>query len=214
MVRHLLTRATLLGVTAWLASAGVIGTVAWRAVSVLNAGGESTGLLSTAEVRSALDDAQARAASSTPPPAATAFPTIPPTVAPGTEVARTWALPGGTVAATCTGTSIGLDYATPQDGWTVEVHSPGPAELEVELHRGEQELVVRAQCVDGEPVPQIDDADNSGSGPAPAPAPAQAPRQSTTPATSPTSTPHESDSPDHDTDDEHSSPQPSPSTHD
>ncbi len=221
MVRSVLTRAALLGATAWLAAAGATGTIAWRAVSVLDAGGESTGLLSTSQVRTALGDAQAMAAA-TPRPVASssATPTAP--SVPGNEIARTWAVAGGTVAAACTGTSIGLLYATPQDGWTVEVHSPGPAGLEVELHRGPQEIIVRAQCVDGEPVQQIDESGDLEDGTAPAPAPAPAPRQ---PASTPTTehpstgtpstgtpTPRPSASEHDDPDDDHASPSPSPSS--
>ena len=212
-MRLLLTRAVLVGATAWLTAAGVTGTVAWRAVSVLNAGAESTGLLSGGEVRSALTDAQNRAAAATPRPLSSAFPTITPGPTSATEIARTWALTGGTVGASCTGAAIALLYATPQDGWTVEVHSAGPDGLEVELHQGEQEVVLRAQCVDGEPLPQVDESDDSRAEVSPAPAPGTPTRTPTTTAPSaiPTPSPRESEDEHAEEEDDHSSPRPSPS---
>lgn len=214
-MRSLLTRAAVVGVTAWFAATGVTGTVAWRAVAVLNAGGESTGVLSGAEVRTALSNAQARAANATPRPVQYPLPTITATPTEGTEVARTWVVPGGTVAAVCTGGVIGLDYTTAEDGWTVEVYSSGPTGIEVELHQGEQEVVVRAQCVDGEPVPQIDDTHDTRADTQPAPPPAQAPAPVPAPrrtTTSATPSPSPSDSESHHDGDEHASPSPSPTS--
>ncbi len=223
-MRHLLTRAVVLGAAAWFAAAGATGTVAWRAVSVLNAGGENTGLLSAAEVHSALGDAKARAAAS-PRAGTTPSPVAVPSASSGPEVARTWAVTGGTVAASCTGDVIALLYATPQDGWTVEVHSSGPRSLEVELHRAEAESRVRASCVAGEPVPDLSDVDDdsdhaTAESPAPGPAPAPSATRTSTPTATPTKvttpsattspTPSPSESEDHD-EDEHSSPSPSPS---
>ncbi len=67
------------------------------------------------------------------------------------EVARTWDVAGGQVAAVCTGATIGLLYATPAGGWGVEVDHAGPAEVEVEFRSGDRESRVRAECVAGTP---------------------------------------------------------------
>ena len=64
---------------------------------------------------------------------------------------RTWTVTGGRVGATCTGQRIALLFATPNEGWTVEVTDPGPERVEVEFRRGESETGVRAVCTDGVP---------------------------------------------------------------
>lgn len=87
------------------------------------------------------------------PPPATQAPTA-------TKVARTWDVPGGQVGAACTGSRIDLLYATPQDGWTVEVKHAGPEEVEVELRRAESETTVRAACRDGVPEMRTDAAED------------------------------------------------------
>lgn len=102
----------------------------------------------------------------TPHPTATAHPT--PTVtssARPTQVARTWVVNGGTVAATCTGAAISLLYATPQDGWTVDLGSTGPDHLSVELKGSDRETRVTAVCVAGVPQQTVTDhaPDASGS---------------------------------------------------
>jgi hypothetical protein len=163
-------------VAAWVGAVVLAGGVAWGAVSTFEGGGGS-GPLGAADVRSALATAQAaaqrRASASpslmptgpdaTPSPSATGTPGPTPTSgspqsatppAPR-EVARTWAVTGGTVVATCTGSTITLAYATPQDGWTVEVGSSGPEYVEVELHTDAAETRLRAACVDGVPVPDV-----------------------------------------------------------
>lgn len=178
-------------VLSWLLATGLTGTIAWRAVAVIDDGAPRTGVLSQPEVAAALASARATArptttptASATPRPSTTApgegpsptdaatggptgrpsstqapttssDPGVPapppaPEPAPATE-ARTWAVAGGTVAASCSGAAITLLYATPQDGWTVEVGSAGPEQVEVELSRDGQETKVRATCVDGVP---------------------------------------------------------------
>ncbi len=64
---------------------------------------------------------------------------------------RIWAVPGGQVSAECAGSQIGLLYATPADGWSVGVGSPGPAKVEVEFSRNDGESRVIATCVAGVP---------------------------------------------------------------
>lgn len=164
----------------WVLAVVVTGAVAERAVAVLDASSTRPGVLSQAEVADALATARAGASPSgtptptpTPSPSAPAGPTGGPSTAPATtsppvapstrpaarpttapptpEVARTWTVVGGTVAASCRGTVIGLLYATPQDGWTVDVRSAGPDRIKVELTMAEQETTVAAACVGGVP---------------------------------------------------------------
>ncbi|HEX5332934.1 MAG TPA: hypothetical protein VFW79_09850 [Cellulomonas sp.] len=76
------------------------------------------------------------------------------------EVARTWDVKGGQVGASCRGTVLTLLYATPADGWTMEVKRAASDELEVAFHQGEAETTVHATCVAGVPETQADtDAD-------------------------------------------------------
>lgn len=87
-----------------------------------------------------------------PTPDATAAPPITP---PTADVVRVWDVAGGVVSASCTGQAITLLYATPADGWTVEVGSTGPEHVEVELRSGETETKVRAVCVAGVPEHEV-----------------------------------------------------------
>lgn len=158
-----------LTVLAWAIAAVVAGTLAWWAVTLVGAaaGRSRDGVLSAPEVAEALAAEQA-AASATPsgsistpdatpgttpgPTASTPGPgTASPTDPAAAEVSRTWDVIGGQVAATCAGPTISLLYATPTDGWRVEVKDSGGEHVEVEFRRGEAETKVRATCVDGVP---------------------------------------------------------------
>lgn len=167
-------------VAAWVGAAVLAGGVAWGAVSTFDAGPRS-GPLGASEVRTALATAQAAAqqrSTASPSPASAlpsgpatpgteATPTVDPEpsvqttrppsapVQPPAEVSRTWAVTGGTVAATCTGRTITLAYATPDDGWTLEVASSGPERVEVELDKEGAETKIGATCIDGVPVPDV-----------------------------------------------------------
>jgi len=93
-----------------------------------------------------------RSSGPAPSPRPTAWSPAPaspsPTVA---EVAGTWDVPGGQVAASCRGTQIALLYATPHDGWTVDVMGAGPDEITVLFRDEESQTIVRAVCRDGVP---------------------------------------------------------------
>ncbi|WP_372593442.1 hypothetical protein [Actinotalea sp.] len=167
---------------AWLGAATIAGTVAWNAVAVLSHDSARTGLLSESEVAAALADARATttpgtSATDSPAPTARATgspepitgptPTGAPSAAPSTDpgpvpagsptaVAATWQLTGGTVSVECTATRISLLFATPDDGWTVEVGSRGPEKVEVELHRSEDETKITAECSDGTPTRTVE----------------------------------------------------------
>jgi hypothetical protein len=80
------------------------------------------------------------------------------------EVARTWDVTGGQVAAACAGADIRLLYATPADGWTVEVEGAGPQEVEVQLTRDGSRTRVRAECLAGTPELTRNGADDGGGG--------------------------------------------------
>ncbi|BDO43006.1 hypothetical protein [Cellulomonas sp. NTE-D12] len=166
-----------LAASGWLLGVAVTGVIASRAVAVLDTETSRSGVLSRTEVDRALVAARAAATTAarpaptgTPtasPPVATptavpeATPTttarpLPPPPAPApprtpVAVARTWTVPGGTVAASCTGSAISLLYATPLDGWTVEVGAAGPDHLEVELRQSGAETKVTAVCAGGVP---------------------------------------------------------------
>ena len=152
------------------------GLVADRAVAVLDTQTSRPGVMSAADVERALTAARAAAPSPTAgaptPPAPTTSPTGSPSPAvsapvsrpttgpvrssPPATIARTWSVTGGTVAASCTGGAISLLYATPADGWTVEVGATGPERVEVELRQPGLETKVVALCSAGVPQHTVD----------------------------------------------------------
>ena len=95
------------------------------------------------------------APSTAPEPGAPAAPLPAPTAAPA-EVARTWDVEGGQVGASCQGPVLHLLYATPVDGWSVEVKHAGSDELEVAFRQDPAETTVHAACVDGIPTQEND----------------------------------------------------------
>ena len=104
-------------------------------------------------------------ASATPEPSATrkspvaqAPPASPTSAAvPGSTSARdgTFRATGGQVSVRCTGDTIQLRIAQPDDGWRVEVGSAGPQEIHVTFMRGGEEsgvgTEVTAVCAAGTP---------------------------------------------------------------
>lgn len=182
-------------VLAWAVAALLAGGVAWWGVAAIgdDAVVARGGVLTESDVRAELARQRAAATAgpsptsdptptltpsptpdpttgptpSTDPDPSPTVPTTPPTTEPVVqEVVRTWDVLGGQVAAACRGATISLLYATPLDGWTVEVKDAGPEHVEVELHRDESELTVRATCTDGIPTMQTETGDapeNGGS---------------------------------------------------
>lgn len=158
----------------WLAAAVVAGGVVWWAVSAVGAGTATAGaVLTQDEVAAALADATSAPAPATPTGTPTVEPTTPPaiptatappTTAPAAPVARVWDVTGGQVAVQCVGSAVALLYATPADGWTVQVEEAGPLEVEVELERGDDDVKVRATCVDGVPTQHPGSGDGAGDG--------------------------------------------------
>jgi hypothetical protein len=176
-------------VLSWLVATVLAGVIAWSAVTVVAGarGEDRAGVVSASDV--AVQLAEARATRSPPAtegtpsatdgtpaaaPPATAAATEPadaPTDAgpavpgpAGQEVARTWDVTGGQVSAACAGATIRLLYATPADGWTVEVEATGPQEVEVRLTRDASRTRVRAECLAGTPELTRNGADDSGGG--------------------------------------------------
>ncbi|HRA51813.1 hypothetical protein, partial [Actinotalea sp.] len=97
-------------------------------------------------------------------PAPTAPPAPTPTATTAPEVVRTWTVTGGTVATSCRDTAITLLYATPVDGWKVEVKAAGPDQVVVELEGADQEVTLRAACVAGVPEQQLVEGSDEESG--------------------------------------------------
>ncbi len=152
---------------AWLLAVVVTAGIAGRSVAVMDTPASRPGVMSPAEVDRALAAARAtlgptpRAGVVTVAPNPVPTPATPPPVGGGptpsaapvgpAAVARTWSTDGGTVGASCLGAAISLLFATPADGWTVEVGAAGPEHLEVELKQPGRETTIVAVCADGVP---------------------------------------------------------------
>lgn len=111
-------------------------------------------------------------ASATPEPSATTAPS--PSTAPSVSPApssppapatisrdRTFSLDGGQVSVRCTGITIRLRIAQPDDGFRVDVERAGPEEVHVIFRRGDEEdeggAQVTAVCVAGTPALKVED---------------------------------------------------------
>ncbi|RPF26342.1 hypothetical protein [Georgenia muralis] len=152
-------------VLAWVLAVALVGLVAWWAVAaVVDPGEGRASVLSPVEVESARAAQEAAApdptVGPTPSPTSepTADPTIEPTEPPTTtgEVARTWDVTGGQVGVVCRGAALELLYATPVEGWTVELGDDDD-DLEVEFRTGGSETKLQAVCVDGVPTASVED---------------------------------------------------------
>ena len=133
-------------VLAWVLAAVLAGAMVWWAVAQIGAEPDAPrdGVLTQSQVAALA----AQAASPSPVRAPNPSPAAPATAA---EVARVWDVTGGKVGAACRGAQIGLLYATPQDGWTVEVTGSGPEQVEVKFGRQGATTTVRAVCRDEVP---------------------------------------------------------------
>ena len=142
---------------AWALATLLTGVVVWWGVTLVGgqAGSGGTEVLSSAQVARALAAERASVATRTPSPTSTSTPT--PTSG---EVARTVTVLGGRMGAVCRGDVVSLLYATPDDGWRVEVGSAGPEHLEVSFERREQETEVHTRCVAGVPSSRVDSEDH------------------------------------------------------
>jgi hypothetical protein len=92
-------------------------------------------------------------------------PTPPPSSPPGpAAVDRSVRVQGGQVGVRCVGRTISLRYATPSDGWRVEVDDQGPEHVKVRFSatgRDEQQSEIEAECEHSTPVfsTGVDDGD-------------------------------------------------------
>ena len=78
----------------------------------------------------------------------------PPAITPVAGVDRTARVSGGQLGVGCTGDRIALRYAQPDDGWSVEVSSSGPEQVEVTFRRtggAQDESHSSARCQGGTP---------------------------------------------------------------
>lgn len=155
-----------LGLLAWALAAALAGTLAWWAVTFVASGnqGEGDGVLSADQVGAALAQERAAAAAATPLPDGTPTTPVAGTAssgpASGERVVRTWDVAGGELGVACADTSITLLYATPRDGWSVEVNGTGPEEVEVSFRRGEAKTEVHSWCDAGRPELRTDTEDD------------------------------------------------------
>jgi hypothetical protein len=158
---------TVLLASAWIAATLIAGVVTWTAVSRL--GHEATAstqpLLSQSEVRRELS--QSRSSTSPPAGAPTTAATSgsgPQTAATGppggptssshsvSRHARSWNVSGGQLGASCRGSAIRIDYASPADGWGMRIIDSGPSQVSVEFSRGDSDIKVEATCSGGIPL--------------------------------------------------------------
>jgi hypothetical protein len=77
-----------------------------------------------------------------------------------TPVVTTWTVTGGTVSVSCQAQVISLVYASPRDGWRVEIEKRGPDSVDVDLQRQGQGTKLNAICVNG--IPQATTEANEG----------------------------------------------------
>jgi len=110
-------------------------------------------------------DTQASANSTTPAttrttPRSTGSATAVTPTPPETPVVKTWTVAGGTVSVSCQAAAISLVYASPLDGWRVEIEKRGPVTVEVDLDREGQGIKLKATCVNG--IPQETTEANEG----------------------------------------------------
>ncbi|MGV8978857.1 MAG: hypothetical protein ACOH17_12505 [Cellulomonas sp.] len=168
-------------VASWALAVLVAGTVTSWAVTVIGGeqGPSWDRVLAASQVTAELAAQRAMATSAPPTATPTPAPTTAPTAAPvpvvpgpapvpvpsaapsavpsalpppaAAEVARTWDVTGGRVGASCRGAVLTLLYATPADGWTMEVKHASSDELEVAFRQSESETAVHATCVSGVP---------------------------------------------------------------
>jgi hypothetical protein len=71
-----------------------------------------------------------------------------------TPVSTTYSTAGGTVTASCTGSTIRLVSASPSSGFTMQVSDAGPEQVQVKFRSATQEFEVQLGCVGGRPQPR------------------------------------------------------------
>ena len=172
--------------TGWAAAALIAGVVAWSAVARLGHEGGTADptLLTQSEVLRELAQQpgtpESPATVGTPPPSQTPSQSrsTPQPSANGTPKAsskhvqppvptresRSWPLEGGEVGASCRGHLIELVYASPHDGWTMQVVQSGSSRVEVRFFRGASTSTLVAVCVGGYPTAETSGGVGTGDG--------------------------------------------------
>ena len=158
--------------TIWLAAVAGVSATAWFAID--RAGRDiadaSVSTLPRAPLNTPTLGSQPTETDGTPTPSATptrvatptpsATPTFSPTpAAPGTATAtsqdRTISVAGGLVSVRCTGATIELTVAQPENEWRVHVDTSGAGQIAVSFQSGDEEAATRtlvtAVCADGAP---------------------------------------------------------------
>jgi hypothetical protein len=120
-------------------------------------GGGSSRTDATPETSATTGTPAPTAPSATPEPFATQEPSA--TEPATTPRDRTFSVTGGQVSVRCTGSTIRLRIAQPDNGWRVEVEQAGPEEVHVIFSRGddEDEAQVAAVCASGNPVLRVEE---------------------------------------------------------
>lgn len=148
-------------VSLWVAATVIAGVVTWTAVARLGheAMASTQPMLSQAEVRRELGrshdptaptpGAPSSSAPTNPRSAPPRRSTSPPQLVP--RRSRSWTVAGGHVIASCRGNAIRIDYASPVDGWGMQIDNSGPTDVSVEFSRGDSDVTVAATCAGGIP---------------------------------------------------------------
>jgi hypothetical protein len=178
-------RSVVLGVLAWTLVVAAVSGVAWLAIdragrevlgpTSLPGAGAAAGPTTVGSGPGPSPDASRSPGGASPTP--TPDPTRSPTgtseaspsasgqpAGPGART-RTVSVDGGRFAVTCEGRRVSLRYATPQEGWKVEVSDEGPEKVEVHFVQrsgGEGECEYTARCEGGSPRVQGDEHGESG----------------------------------------------------
>jgi hypothetical protein len=153
---------TVLLVSAWIAATLIAGVVTWTAVARLGheAMASTQPMLSQSEVRRELSQSLSSTApatagqSSSAPRTSQVPPPRHPTSVPQNipRRARSWNVSGGQVGASCRGSAIRIDYASPADGWGMRIIDSGPTQVSVQFSRGDSDVKVQATCNGGIPL--------------------------------------------------------------
>jgi len=171
MVVKLRSRSGVVVATIWLAAVAGVSVTAWVAIDRAGRGvtGADAGSLLPVTVATADATTAGRGpspsdttpdASATPKPSAIPGPSSKPkpfaTLTSATARDRTLGVAGGLVSVRCTGATILLRIAQPDNGWRVEVHSSGPAEVDLSFRLGDDDsgvdTRVKVVCATGTPV--------------------------------------------------------------
>jgi hypothetical protein len=75
-----------------------------------------------------------------------------PDPAPSPGPTTSYNLQGGSIGVRCTGSSIALVYSSPAPGFSAEVESAGPSEVDVRFESDNHRSRIKVQCSSGSPV--------------------------------------------------------------